>query len=169
MHVYELYIMRHGAAALADPAGGSDAERGLTPRGIRRLKTIARGLDRLDLGIERIVSSPVVRARETARIVAQGLGLEDALEFSDVLQTGASAGAVQRFLHGRAESRLLVIGHNPTLSELVGRLVEGDGSRPSIELKKGGVAALRGSAPTAELMELAWLATPRLFRRLGAD
>ncbi len=167
--MYELFIMRHGAAALVDQAGGSDAERRLTPRGIRRLKTIARGLDRLDLGIERIVSSPVVRARETAQIVAQGLSLEDALEFSDVLETGASAEAVRRFLHGRAESRLLVIGHNPTLSDLVSRLIEGDGSRPLIELKKGGVAALRGSAPTAKILELAWLATPRLFRRLGED
>lgn len=161
--------MRHGIAELTAPGGGSDSDRRLTSRGIKRIKVVARGLDRLDLGIERIVSSPLARARETAEIVAESLALEDALEFSDVLQTGASAEAVSRFLRARSESRLLVVGHNPTLSELVGKLIQHEGTPPMIELKKGGVAAVLGSSPAAEIMELSWIAVPRLFRRLAHD
>lgn len=161
--------MRHGIAALADHEGGSDADRRLTPRGIKRIKVVARGLDRLDLGIERIISSPLPRAHETAVIVADALALDDALEFSDVLQTGASAEAVRRFLRTRSESRLLVVGHNPTLSDLVGKMIQHDGSHPMIELRKGGVAALQGSSPDAPVLELAWIAIPRLFRRLARD
>ncbi len=166
--MYELYLMRHGIAVDAG-AGLADADRPLTPRGEKRVERIARGLDRLDLGLERIVSSPVARARRTAEIVAEILGLQDALEFSNVIQTGATAEGVRRFLRTRPERRLLLVGHDPTLSELLALLIQGGGGPATFALKKGAVAALEGESPAEDQLELAWLATPRLFRRLARD
>src|SRR5262245_64321914 len=76
-----LYIMRHGiAAAATDPSGAEDDERPLTHKGIKRMRRAARGVARLKLPLDGILTSPVLRARQTAEIVANRLGLEAQLE-----------------------------------------------------------------------------------------
>ncbi len=121
----DLYLLRHGIAVDPGTPGIADGERPLTAKGEKRMSQIARGLRVLDLKLECIVTSPLVRARGTAEIVARELGLLNCLEIANVLQTGTSAATVRRWLRERSEERLLIVGHNPTLSDLVALLVLG--------------------------------------------
>lgn len=165
----DLYILRHGIAVEPGTPGIPDDERPLTPKGRRRMHQVARGLRRLDLGLDRIVTSPLPRARETAEIVAEELDAEDLPETADVLRAGSDAQAIRNWLRERTEDRLMIVGHNPGLTDLVTLLVLGgvNGPRPRVyELKKGGIAALRPSADSGDRFDLTWAATPRLIRRL---
>jgi phosphohistidine phosphatase len=166
----KLYIVRHGIAVDPGTPGIPDDERPLTPKGKKRMGEIARGLRWLDLKLDRIVTSPLPRARATAEIVAHVLGGKDLLETSNILQASTSAGTIKRWLDGRTEERLMIVGHNPSVTELVALLVHGSSQPRICDLKKGGIAALGRMSPNQDLFELTWIATPRLIRRLaGSD
>ena len=165
----ELYILRHGIAVEPGTPGIPDDERPLTSKGRRRMRRIARGLCRLELRIDRIVTSPMPRARATAEIIAEELDAEDLVETADVLRAGSDAQAIQNWLRERTEERLMIVGHNPGLTDLITLLILGGGAglRPQVcELKKGGIAALRPPTASADRFDLIWAATPRLIRGL---
>ncbi len=165
----ELYILRHGIAI--DPAtpGIPDDQRTLTAKGQKRMHEIACGLRRLDLKPDRILTSPLPRARETAEIVADELDSENLLETAAILSAGSDAGSIQTWLRERTEDRLMIVGHNPALSDLITLLVLGKRKPgpPICDLKKGGIAALEPLASSPERFDLLWIATPRLIRRLA--
>jgi phosphohistidine phosphatase len=166
----ELYILRHGIAVDPGTPGIPDDERPLTPKGRRRMRQIARALRRLDLRLDKIVTSPLPRAAATAEIVADELDAEDRLETADVLRAGSDARAIRDWLRERTEDRLMIVGHNPGLTDLITLLVLGATNGPwtqVCELKKGGIAALRPSAASADRFDLVWAATPGLIRRLS--
>jgi phosphohistidine phosphatase len=165
----ELYILRHGIAAQPGTPGLPDDERPLTDKGEKKMRQIARGLRALDLELDCIVTSPLIRARATAEIVARELGMLDRLEVANVLQTGASAPSVKRWLRDRTEERLMIVGHNPTLSDLVSLLVIGSEHPLLCDLKKGGIAALTRATSAAELYKIAWIAPPRILRTLDTQ
>src|SRR4051812_30623911 len=161
----ELYVLRHGIAVPHGTPGVAEDERPLTPKGRKRLRQIARGLRRLELDPERIVSSPLPRAWQTAEIVADELGMSDRLEAAEELRADRSPEAIRDWLHARAEGRLMIVGHNPNLSLLLGLLVTGNGDSMLCELKKGGIAALSSGDERGFMLD--WIATPRILRRLG--
>jgi phosphohistidine phosphatase len=162
----ELYLVRHGIAVDPGTPGIPDDERPLTPKGEKRMKQVARGLRALDLKLDRIVSSPLPRASKTAAIIAETLDARGILEISNVLQAGTPAATVLRWLRERTEDRLMLVGHNPTLSDLVSLLVLGSAQPRICDLKKGGIAALTQTVAAKDLYDVNWLATPRLFREL---
>jgi phosphohistidine phosphatase len=164
----DLYILRHGIAVQPGTPGIPDGQRPLTPKGEKRMQQIARGLRRLDLKLDRIITSPLPRARATAEIVADELESGDRLESADVLRAGADASTIRDWLRARTEDRLMIVGHNPALTDLITLLVLG-ATRPQpqvCELKKGAIAALKPSTIAPDRYELLWVATPRLIRRL---
>jgi phosphohistidine phosphatase len=166
----ELYVLRHGIAVEPGTPGLPDDERPLTAKGEKRMREIARGLRRLDLKLDRIVTSPLPRARSTAEIVADAIEADDLLETADILRAGTDAAAIQAWLKGRTEDRLMIVGHNPTLSDLITLLVLGSSQSgpPVCDLKKGGIAALAVAPGTPDRYELEWAAPPRLIRRLAS-
>src|SRR5262249_33360692 len=109
----DLYILRHGTAVAPGTPGIPDDDRPLTPKGVKRMQQIARGLRRLDRERDRIVTSPLPRARRTAEIVASELEAEDRLVIADALRTGSNAAAIRNWLRDRSEDRLMIVGHNP--------------------------------------------------------
>jgi phosphohistidine phosphatase len=166
---YELYIMRHGIAVARGSAGYSDdSKRPLTPVGIKKVEEVTRGLVRLGFDVDWIVSSPLVRALETAKIVAAGLGGRSPLDVSDDLRPGAAAESLIAYLARHASrKRVLVIGHEPDLSELAGRLI-GAGRRAHLALKKGGCCLITfDEFPPKSPGKLIWWLTPRVMRRLA--
>lgn len=156
-----LYVIRHGLAVPSGTPGIADDDRTLTPKGRRRVRQIARGLRVLGVEPGRIVTSPLPRARETACILCEVFGLGVDPEDAAVLRVGSPAAAIISWLRSRPEPRLTIVGHDPAVSDLVGKLVRG---REVCELAKGGVAAFVG-ASFSEL-KLEWLATPRMLRRI---
>jgi phosphohistidine phosphatase len=158
-----LFLLRHGEALDARP-GEPDESRRLSQEGEEEVNRVARGLKRLKIAPERIVTSPLPRALRTAEIVANTLGISDRLELSELLATGRPPWQVLDWLSTRREERLLLVGHNPGLSRLIDLLIGLRQEEPRLELKKGGVAALRSTGPGP--FELRWIVTARLLDRL---
>jgi phosphohistidine phosphatase len=163
---YELYIMRHGIAVARGSHFEDDSKRPLTPVGKKKVKEIANGLKRLGVGLEWVVSSPLVRAVETAEIVAESLAPNVPLDFCDALRPGGSAEALVTFLARYPNrKRVLVAGHEPDLSMLAARLI-GAGRHTNLAFKKGGCCLVEfDQMPPKSPAQLIWWATPRLLRK----
>lgn len=158
-----LLIVRHGIAVPHGTPDIPDDERPLTAKGERRARQVARGLARLGVAPDRIATSPLPRARRTAEILAEVLGLGEAIEDVDALRAENSAERIRDWLGPRSEPVLMIVGHNPALSELVGLLVMERSSPPLCELGKAGVAALTRHEDGSHRLD--WLATARMVRR----
>jgi phosphohistidine phosphatase len=161
-----VYLLRHGIAVAPGTPGIPDDDRPLTPEGLKRAQQAARGLARLDLDIERIVSSPLPRAWQTAEIAARALDLEEKLSADDALRAGRPADSIAAWLASRDEARLLIVGHDPAFSNLVVLLTTGRTEPSFCALRKGGIAALVADRPAGPY-RIDWIARPRLLRRLG--
>ena len=118
---YELCLMRHGVAE-DRRAGLADAKRALTPEGKEGVRKIAEGLAKTGFAPVYVVSSPYVRAAETARIVADSFGSKIPFDFCDALEPGGSPEGLLNFLASRPQhTHVLAVGHEPDLSLLAGR------------------------------------------------
>ena len=165
---YQLYVMRHGiAVARGDPNFADDTKRPLTPEGKKKLKAIARGLFRLGLGVDSIISSPLIRASETAAIVGEVFAPGVTVESSDFLRPGGSLQALLTSLGKRADHRsVLVIGHEPDLSDGVAKLI--GNARANFQFKKGGCCRIDfDKFPPRPPGKLIWWLTPRVMRKIG--
>ena len=166
---YEFYIMRHG---LASPRGASgiteDAKRPLTPEGRKKTQEIARGLVRIGFELDWIVTSPLVRAVETAGIVSDTLDCKTPMDISDTLRPGGSPEALLAFLAKHPHrKRILVVGHEPDLGELAARLI-GAGRNARLSFKKGGCCRIDfDEFPPRSPGQLVWWLTPRVMRKLN--
>jgi phosphohistidine phosphatase len=146
----QLWLLRH---AEAEPHGArEDGERRLTARGELQARTAGIALARLQVGFEAILFSPKVRARQTAELAVEGLG-EQAGERLRVHPPLAgsfdAAQAIEAMSCVAADERLLLVGHEPDLSGVVGELTGG-----RVELKKGGLAVVRLQGASGQLAVL---------------
>ena len=165
----EFYIMRHGAAvARGEGASFDDARRPLTPEGKAKLKESVGGLRRAGFVVDRIVTSPLVRAVETAEIIAESLQAETPMDFAEALRPGGSPEALMAFIAKQPHHRrVLVVGHEPDLSQLAAWLI-GSGRHAGLGFKKGGCCLIKLEAfPPKSPGRLVWWLTPRLLRNLG--
>ena len=163
-----LYILRHGLAAEAS-AAGTDSERPLTAEGVRKLIKIAAGMAQLRLSLDLVLSSPYLRARQTAELVAETFKARKRTEFTEVLEPGADHSDLIKLLKGRGGEleNVLLVGHEPYLSELISLLVAGD-FRLSIQLKKGGLCKLSlETLRDGRCGVLEWLLTPKQLVLIG--
>ena len=140
----DLYILRHGVAEDRDVRKYPfDSDRPLTKKGIRRLVRQARAWNRMELSLDVIVSSPLVRAAQTAEVMQRELTQPCVLEFSDHLAPGGDQALLMDYLaeeHSTADGVMLV-GHEPDLSSLASVLAAGS-PFPVIRLKKGALCKL---------------------------
>ncbi len=159
-----LYILRHGIAVEpGTPGFENDSERPLIPKGERRLREAAAAMKKLELSFDLILSSPFIRAKQTAEIVAGELKLKKRLEFSDELAPGGSFKALIHALNELkpAPENVLLVGHEPYLSRLISLLVTGGADAAAIEMKKGGLCKLEAdSLHAGSCSRLIWLLTP---------
>lgn len=162
---FELYFVRHAIAAERGDAWPDDSKRPLTDEGASRMRKAARGLARLDVGIDVILTSPLVRARQTADILASALDPRPSIVTIESLAPGAGYTAFVADLEKHArKSRIAVVGHEPGLGELAARLI---GSRHAIEFKKGAVCRIDlDQIPSAGPGHLRWFLTPRMLRAI---
>ncbi|MGH9148199.1 MAG: phosphohistidine phosphatase SixA [Vicinamibacterales bacterium] len=162
----ELYLIRHGVAAERGDAWPDDNKRPLTDDGVKRLRKIARGLIEIGVGFEVILTSPLVRAKQTAELIASELKPDPPITVTDALSPGASYASVLDELgkHSRRR-RIALVGHEPGMGALAARLM---GSRQALEFKKGGIARIDVAAlPPTGAGNLAWFLPPKLLRKLG--
>ncbi|MBI2819349.1 MAG: phosphohistidine phosphatase SixA [Acidobacteria bacterium] len=158
--------MRHGIAT--DRSGryaSNDANRPLTPMGRKRTEQIAAGLKSLGYEFDWIVTSPLVRARETAEIVASSTRDNTPLDECPALRPGGSFEELLSFLDKNPRCRrVLLVGHEPDLSTLASRLI-GAGPVANLIFKKGGCCLIQcDGRPSQSAGRLVWWLTPRLLR-----
>ncbi len=166
-----IFILRHGIAVEpGTPGSGRDSERPLTPKGKRKLRKIAKAMAALEIHFDVILSSPYVRARQTAKRVARQLGLEKRLECTELLTPGGSARELLDVLKREYPNveNVLLVGHEPYLSELIAWLLSGSAQGVAITLKKAGLCKLTAeSLHHGRCAKLEWLLTPEQLSCLG--
>ena len=167
-----IYILRHGvAAAKDDPAFASDSERPLTKKGTKKFRKAARGIDRLGISFDAILSSPLVRARQTADIVAAILRRESCVEEIPGLAPDSSPEQLLSELSSvEDKEHVMLVGHEPFLGKLAGFLLRGQNDPDLvIPLKKGGICRIEiESLPSAKPGQLHWLLTSKQLRLMAA-
>ncbi len=162
---YQLYLVRHAVAEDRGDAWPDDNKRPLTDEGIARMRKAARGLADIDVTIDIVLSSPLVRARQTAEIVAAALDPRPSLVNIDSLAPDGSFAAIVADLekHGR-KPRIALVGHEPAIGDLAARLI---GSRHALEFKKGAICRIDlDELPPSGPGDLRWMMTPKILRAL---
>ena len=159
------YLVRHAIAEERGPAWPDDDLRPLTDAGARKMKEVVRGLGRLDVDVELILTSPLVRARQTAEIVSRWLPSRPDVETLPALVPGHTPAATMRALASATDvSSMMLVGHEPDLGALAAWLL--DARRP-LAFRKGGVCRIDSARwPFGARSDLRWFMPPSVLRRL---
>ena len=161
-----IYFLRHASAGenLANPR--KDEKRALDKEGIERCGYVGRALAALEAQVDVIVSSPLKRATQTASLVGNEMGYEGKLQIETGLRPEATFSDFRKLVEKYArQEAIMVVGHNPNLSQFLGAIISDSGCEASVELKKGAVAKVEMRRSTGTLQ---WCLTPKLVRALYA-
>jgi phosphohistidine phosphatase len=161
----KLYILRHGDAGEHGDPRYKDSERPLTPKGIQRTKQMTHTLKQMEISFDAILSSPLVRAKQTAEIVARGLQLMDKLKLTEQLSLSGSMEKLVEQINAirPVPDSVLLSGHEPYLSGFISLLCVG-GPEFLVRMKKGALCRLEVEAlACGRCATLEWLLQPRLF------
>lgn len=143
-----------------------DSERPLTSEGRIEMQKIARSLKTVGLQTDRIYTSPLRRARETAEIAARILKVPILEEWDELKPDGSKEALYRKLSRLEKNSRPILVGHEPHLSSMIGEIIGTKGSR--IVLKKGGLAKVRITSFTPRISgELRWLLTPKITVKMS--
>jgi len=159
-----LYFLRHASAGEHFVNPKKDEKRALDKEGIEQCGYIGRALAALDVQVDMIVSSPLKRCTQTASLVGNELGYEGKLQLDIGLRPEAGLGDFRKILEKYArQEAVLVVGHNPNLSQFLGSTISDSGCEASLELKKGAVAKVEMRRTSGTLQ---WCMTPKVLRTL---
>lgn len=165
----KIYLIRHSNAVdPGTPGYEDDSLRPLTEKGRDKMKDIASALKELDVKPDLIVSSPYVRAQQTAEILAKVLKYKQELAFSETLVPMGNADNIIGEINEKySVDELVLVGHEPCLSVLIGTLIAGN-PELTINLKNGGVCCLSSDdLHTERKAVLEWLLTPKILSELA--
>jgi phosphohistidine phosphatase len=161
----KLYLLRHGIAV--DRIGGeikSDWERPLTNEGQEETKTVALALRKIGIKADLIVSSPLVRAKQTADIVMEVLAKGSEIQISEALAPGGLASDLYKFLKQFSQKdNIFLVGHEPDISRLAGNLLWA-GPELYIPFKKAGICRIDiVDIPPTSPGILKWFLNPKIL------
>jgi phosphohistidine phosphatase len=162
-----LYLVRHAIAAERGEDWPDDDKRPLTERGISRFKEAVTGLEALEVELDEVFTSPLVRAKQTADLLAAGVKGKPSIKILDALSPGHSPASVLAQLAKVAKSRrIALVGHEPGLGELAAHLI---GAGRALPFKKGGICRIDVESLTSRRAgALSWFVTPKVLRKLGS-
>jgi phosphohistidine phosphatase len=162
----DLFILRHGEAGNRMTVVEKDFERPLTPEGRAEMQKIARSLKAIGLQTDRIYTSPLRRARETAEIAAKILEIPTLEEWDELKPDGSKTGLYRKLARLEQNPRPILVGHEPYLTSMIGEIIGTTSAK--IVLKKGGVAKVRITSFTPRISgELRWLLTPKIIAKMS--
>jgi phosphohistidine phosphatase len=164
----ELYFFRHGIAVdRDDPSVADDRDRPLTREGIRKTYSACEGLSRMELKFDRILTSPWLRALQTARILGEVLGLSDAIEeMAELAGDRSVVDLITGLSRYKTAERVVLVGHQPLLGASIAYLLTGK-TTMQVDLKKSGACAIevKRISPTSG-GTLQWMLTARQLRMI---
>jgi len=156
----EIYFLRHGDAGTAEGWKGSDAERPLSKEGAARMEREAAAIAHLRPVLDAILTSPLVRTRQTAEIVAKKLRLGQKVVPDERLAPGFGSAELKEILEERPACRgLLVVGHEPDFSKVISACIGGG----AVECKKGSLIRVDMDDVASLAGVLVWLLPPRVL------
>ena len=161
-----LYLVRHGIAVdRTDPKSPPEAERPLTAKGVQKTRSAALGLVALKIKPDLLVTSPYVRAAQTAEIFAEALGCApEKIRVTEALKPAADPAEIVKELSQWKAKEVMCFGHAPHVDLLIAQLTA---ARTAFsEMKKSGVACLEHASAHGR-WHLLWLATPKMLRELA--
>ncbi len=165
----DLYLLRHAIAVTRGTEGfRHDSDRPLTEKGAAKLRRVVRGMNALGLSFDLILTSPYLRARQTAELVAKEMDAEARLERTPHLAPDGDPRALIAQVASRsaASPSILLVGHEPNLSQLISVLVSGD-ERTAVTMKKAGLCKLAAEALRyGRCASLEWLLAPAQLERI---
>jgi|SRR5215469_13124425 len=159
-----IYLVRHASAGenLANPK--KDEKRPLDADGIEQCGYMGRALAALNAQPDVVISSPLKRATQTASLIANEIDYEGKLQLEAAMRPEASFPDFRRMLEKYAKHEaILVVGHNPSITEFLARLINKTASEAQIEFKKGAAARVETDRGAATLN---WLFTPKIARSI---
>ncbi len=161
-----VFVIRHAAAATSG-SFARDCERPLTNDGIERMKRVAKGLKKIGVEVQSVFSSPFVRARETAEIVAKEIMAKPQVTECAELAGGRGAKEALGFIAKTNAEQIAVVGHEPQLGDLVSLMVAGN-SKTIVDMKKASVSCVEceGKAAAGEGI-LLWHLVPSVVEALA--
>ncbi len=160
----KVYFLRHGIAVEPDAWNGSDFDRPLTQEGHHRMEREANAIDELSLGLDCIVTSPLLRAKQTAAIVAAQLDMRAKVVEDPRLGGGFNLTALGAIVSSHADaSAMMLVGHEPSMSAVIGDAIGG----ASVELKKAALAAIELPDRASPSGTLLFLIPPKALVALG--
>lgn len=145
----EIWLLRHAKTEKGRP-GISDEKRALTPGGRRKIRAMAGAIARLNPDFDAILTSPLLRARQTAQPVAKALDSDEKLMQTNALSPWADPKEILEEIEKRSLSRVLLVGHMPHLGQLLGYLLTGQAGT-GVEFKKGALARVEFDGDALEL------------------
>ena len=160
----EIYLLRHANAGEAKLDPAKDEQRPLDKLGIEQSHIVGRSLSALKLKPDMIIASPLVRAQQTAAIIADEIGYKDEIASDDALRPEADYQEFEKLL-GRHHGcdAILMVGHRPSQTEFLNRVVTG-GDSGAIDFKKGAIA--RVDREPGKPAVLKWMMPPKVVRAI---
>lgn len=162
-----VYFLRHASAGKSMLNPQKDERRPLDDEGILQARYVGRMLANLDVLVDQIISSPLKRARQTASLVANELAFEPAVQLDNALRPDAQLEQFQTMLaRYRKYEAIMVVGHNPSLTEFLAKTISIGARDAHIDFKKGAVAKIEMNGRQGTMQ---WLVTPKIARTLQAS
>jgi phosphohistidine phosphatase len=160
-----IYFLRHASAGqkqFSDPA--NDEKRPIDKIGEGQSHDVGRAMAYIGVTANVVISSPLTRARQTAEIVAREVGYEEKVLLDDALRPEASFEQFKALLNRHKDkSSIMVVGHDPSMTDFVNRMLSGGAPMAAIEMKKGGVAKVEKELRRPAILR--WLLTPKVVQR----
>ena len=164
-----IYFLRHANAGqkhFSNPA--NDEKRPIDKVGEEQSHDVGRALAFIGATANVIISSPLTRAVQTAAIVAQEIGYEEKLLLDDALRPEGTFDQFKALLNRHKEkAAIMVVGHDPSMTEFVNRVLSGGGPLAAVEMKKGGVAKVEKELRRPAVLR--WLMTPKVVQRVQSS
>jgi phosphohistidine phosphatase len=159
-----VYFLRHASAGKKYVNSKRDERRPLDEQGILQARYIGRLLSNLDIQLDQIISSPLKRAMQTASLAANELAFETGIQVEAALRPESEYEQFQELLARYAKHEaIMVVGHNPSLSEFLSKTISSNSGAAHMDFKKGAVARVE---MTGRNGSLEWLITPKIARTL---
>jgi len=161
-----IYVIRHAIAADRGEQWPDDTRRPLTHEGIARMRAVVAGLRAMDVTFDAVLTSPLSRARQTAKLLIADLEPEPPIIETPELAPGHPPAEIAKALAAeRARTSLALVGHEPDLGELAAWMI---GARTPLAFKKGGVCCIEFAGRVrAGAGVLHWMALPKMLRALA--
>lgn len=164
----ELFILRHAKAEERSEQFADDSKRPLTKEGIKTQRCVNKGMAALKLKFDFVLSSPYLRAKDTAQLVAKDLDTKLPRYSKHLAPDGELRALIEELTeHHSSAKSILLVGHEPNLSQLVSQLVCGN-DKLGLGLKKSGLCKLTvGELRYGKCAKLEWVLTPKQLQLIG--